>query len=369
MRSFIAGAGILVLAAMLFSCSSPVTPSGGTPGGPKVVGLRIGGPSTIVPGSTAQLSASATYSDGSTKDVTTTVHWLSSDTSILTISASGLASAIQAGEVLISAGLGSVFANQLILIVPAGTFKLSGLLSSDGAPINGALVQVTAGIGAGLSSSTESGYYRLYGVAGTIQLTFTHPLFETITQTVTVNSNTVLDLNMVLIKPLPNFDLEGTYTFRVTADPACPTAGDGALPAMVRERQYTAKISLGGGLPSGLTVALSDANFDSASFNRFVGQLVPYGASFYVNDPEYYYNGYRDIAEALPDGHVYLPSGTINVSPSGKDFVGSLSGSIRVGTLPIGRDVGTIVAQCTSTHHSVTFTNQAGSPARARSRR
>jgi len=71
----------------------------------------------------------------------------------------------------------------------------------------------------------------------------------------------------------------------------------------------------------------------------------------------------------LPDGQVYLPSGTMNLSPSGNDFVGSLSGTIRIGVLPIGPTIGTIVAQCTSTHHSVTFTNQAASSGRAKSRR
>jgi hypothetical protein len=174
----------------------------------------------------------------------------------------------------------------------------------------------------------------------------------------------VFNFDMALIKPLPSFDIEGTYTLRITADPACPTAGDGSLPAMARVRQYTASINLG----SSLSVSLSDANF-TANGNRFYGQLGRYGATFFVNDPMYYYFSTRDIAEVLPDGNVYLPSGTINVSPSGNDFVGTLSGAIRIGVLPIGPTIGTVVAQCTSTHHSVTFTNQAGTSARARSRR
>jgi hypothetical protein len=71
----------------------------------------------------------------------------------------------------------------------------------------------------------------------------------------------------------------------------------------------------------------------------------------------------------LPDGDVYLVSGIMDVTRSGNDLVGSLNGTIRIGKLPIGRDIGTVVAQCPSAHHAVTFTYLTGGPARVRTRR
>jgi hypothetical protein len=95
------------------------------------------------------------------------------------------------------------------------------------------------------------------------------------------------------------------------------------------------------------------------------GQLAPGGATFYVNDPGYYYSGSRDLAEVLPDGTVYLPSGNINVTRSANDLVGTLAGTIRIkNSLGAADDIGL----CTSAHHSVKFTSQSGSPARVRTR-
>jgi hypothetical protein len=359
---------ILAMAAALSACGPPSTSP--LVSSAVIVGLKISGPSTMAPGSAAQFSAVATHSNGSSEDVTATVQWHSSDTLILTISATGLASTIQAGDVNVTATLqsdpghlpssGHPFgpATQSILVVPAGTFRLSGAVRWLGSPIGGALVQVTAGTGAGLSSA--GGPYRLYGVAGDIQLTVSRTDYVTIKQTVTVNSNTVLDFDLVTVNPTPDF--AGTYSLRITADPGCATAGAGALPAIGRARQYAANISQD---RTSLKVLLSGANFDQKSGNVLYGQLAPGGATFYVNSPGYYYSSYRDLAEVLPDGSVYLPSGTINLTRSANNLVGTLAGTITIRNSLNASDA---IGQCTSTHHSVMFTSQGGSPARARIR-
>jgi hypothetical protein len=149
------------VAAALSSCgrnTSVVT------GPSNLVGVKIVAPSTIAPGSTAQLSARVTYTGGSNQDVTTSVQWHSSDTSILTISATGLAAGVHVGDVTITAAYTGVSATQSIVVVPAGTFRLAGQVTGLGSALDGALVQVTAGVGEGLSSSTAGGIYRLDGV-------------------------------------------------------------------------------------------------------------------------------------------------------------------------------------------------------------
>ena len=58
---------------------------------------------TLIAGQTQQLSATAKYSDGSTKDVTSTAIWASSSTSIATVSNTGMLTSIASGNSSISA--------------------------------------------------------------------------------------------------------------------------------------------------------------------------------------------------------------------------------------------------------------------------
>lgn len=60
-------------------------------------------PSNIIAGQTAQLAAQASYSDGSTKDVTSLVSWTSSDQTVATVSAIGLLTTFKAGTIGITA--------------------------------------------------------------------------------------------------------------------------------------------------------------------------------------------------------------------------------------------------------------------------
>jgi trimeric autotransporter adhesin len=63
---------------------------------------------TLVAGTQQQYTATATYSDGSFGDVTTSVTWASNNTGVATISTSGLATAVATGTTTISATLGTV---------------------------------------------------------------------------------------------------------------------------------------------------------------------------------------------------------------------------------------------------------------------
>src|SRR5262249_3247852 len=58
-------------------------------------------------GLTQQLAAIGSYSDGTAQDITSVVHWNSSDTSILTVSAGGLVLAVGGGNANVTATLGS----------------------------------------------------------------------------------------------------------------------------------------------------------------------------------------------------------------------------------------------------------------------
>jgi WD40 repeat protein len=68
-------------------------------------------------GRSLQYTATGTYSDASTPDVTTSVSWNSSDTATVTISASGLATAVAAGSSDITATLDGMTSNTASLTV------------------------------------------------------------------------------------------------------------------------------------------------------------------------------------------------------------------------------------------------------------
>lgn len=60
----------------------------------------------VIVGATQQFKATGMYSDSSTKDITTSVLWTSSNSAIVTISAGGLAAALSTGSVSITATFG-----------------------------------------------------------------------------------------------------------------------------------------------------------------------------------------------------------------------------------------------------------------------
>jgi hypothetical protein len=248
--------------------------------------------------------------------------------------------------------------------VPTGTFRLSGIVTGFGNTLQGALVQVTVGVGGvggGLSALTRGGLYRLYGVVGNIQVTVSMDGYVTASQTVTVRGNTD-NLNFDLAPAIPPPNLAGTYTLRVTADPSCPTDGVGALPSIGRDRRYTATIDQKEGA---LHVVLGGANFLPGA-NSLYGRLALDGTTTFYLDSYFYYKTF-DLAEVLPDGsgNVYFLMGDITAARSGNDLVGTLNGDIKVKVSASG----SVVGGCTATHHAVTFTNQSGNPARTRSRR
>src|SRR5579859_691796 len=93
---------ICLTASMLFA----LTACGGGGGasqtvnnGPTLRSIQVTGlNANVVAGQTQQLSATATYSDGSTKDVTSTAAWSSNDPTVATVAAGGMLTAKGRGQ-------------------------------------------------------------------------------------------------------------------------------------------------------------------------------------------------------------------------------------------------------------------------------
>ena len=91
----------------LVACGGGSSVQGG--GGPTLSSIIVAGPSAALDlTQTEQFSATGHYSDGSTKDLSSTATWASSKSSIASVSASGSATALAAGSTNIIATSGSV---------------------------------------------------------------------------------------------------------------------------------------------------------------------------------------------------------------------------------------------------------------------
>jgi hypothetical protein len=110
---------------------------------PVVIGLNVV-PATLsmVLGSSRQLQAIATLSDGTTQDMTGTVAWSSTDPNIATVSSGGLASAAQVGSTTILAQSNGLTGSAQITVVPLVAVSYFSRVNSVNAGIDGT-VQLT----------------------------------------------------------------------------------------------------------------------------------------------------------------------------------------------------------------------------------
>jgi uncharacterized protein YjdB len=93
-----------------------------------------GSASTTV-GSTQQFTAKSLFSDGSSKDLTSTAIWTSSDTGIATINSSGLATGVAVGVATIKAESGGFLATAVLTVTNAGINLNSITVSPAGSTI------------------------------------------------------------------------------------------------------------------------------------------------------------------------------------------------------------------------------------------
>ncbi len=96
---------------------------------------------SMAAGASLQLTATGTYSDATTHDLTSSATWTSSDPGKATVSAAGLATAVAAGTTIISATLGTV-SNTTTLTVTGGeptstSIVTTGTMTKGSAIVNG----------------------------------------------------------------------------------------------------------------------------------------------------------------------------------------------------------------------------------------
>ncbi|WP_194273965.1 Ig-like domain-containing protein [Variovorax paradoxus] len=123
---------------------------------PSSASATIGGTS----GGKTQFTATGTYSDGGTQDITSLVTWTSDALSVATISnasgATGLATSVAGGQATLTAALGSISASAPLTVEPKTVFSASGTATWT-VPAGVTSVQVVAVGGAGGASFSING--------------------------------------------------------------------------------------------------------------------------------------------------------------------------------------------------------------------
>jgi uncharacterized protein YjdB len=138
----------VMLSALALGCTTK-TPTSTTPPAVTLSSITVtpSSPNNLAVGGTQQFTAAGTYSDGKQSDITTQVSWTSSNTTVATISASGLATGVAEGSSVISASLNNKTspAVNLTVIVPVPELSTITIMpeSADNLTV-GATLQLTA---------------------------------------------------------------------------------------------------------------------------------------------------------------------------------------------------------------------------------
>ena len=126
-----------------------------------------GNPISIPKGISLAYTATGTYTDGSTHDVTSSVTWLSSNTAVATINSSGLALGTGVGTSNVSASLGAVTSSPVVLTVTAASINTISISGATSAPVG-----VTAG-GSTTGSTNISATDPVSGLSAPTPITLT----------------------------------------------------------------------------------------------------------------------------------------------------------------------------------------------------
>ena len=317
--------------------ADPARPTPATPVEPGIRSIEIEGPQVVHVGQTVQFSLIAQMTDGSRRDLTSDAQWVFGGTPL---SEHGRVTGLERGEIRVGASYQRSYRPQkIVIVVPAGTHRLMGQVNDANVPVEGARVEVTGGVGAGLSTFTDSeGIYRLYGVSGETRFRVTKDGYQSAVPTVVVSDHQRYDVWLTLLQP--RLELSGNYILTITAEDHCVGLGENQLPEEARVRTYQAAVRQDA---SRLQVTLTGATFLARS--DVVGRVDPRGVTLYFpwdNGKE------QPVLEQLENWR-YLVSGNVVAAGSADRFTGTLFGQISV--FEMGSIFQTPIASCFSERH------------------
>ena len=346
---------LFLSAAVVFTAceSSPTSPTAAS-ADPVVIRLEMAGPNILTPSESTRFQLIAYFNDGSSRDVTNEARWRSSPAAARVLSTSdvGLVVGLDPGEGVVEARFNVLLALKSVMVLRAGTYRLSGNVSEDGVPsesVVGAQVEITKGVGTGMTDETdEHGWFRLYGVTGEIGLRVTKDGYEPAVRTITVVDHH--PVHKIELTPLArSVAVSGNYTLTITAAGECRVGlGEGHVPEEARIRTYTAAVRQDG---LGLVVTLGGARFPWGA--GFDGRVEPGRVTFDLRQLDS--ESPPPIAERLPSSRLLFLVGSAAASGSTNRLVGVFSGRFLVYETEANRPA---IASCSSASHQFVLSRE-----------
>lgn len=191
--SLVIGA-LIVAAACDEHKGSPTAPG---PTTPTVTSLTINGNTSIDPGGTTRLTATATYSDTTREDVTADAWWSSTTevagVRILSVISPGVIRGDIPGRGTVRAEYGRAATNAEVRVAPDGVFLLTVAVSDHGYATDTARVQVTSLAGT-FSATTDLWGVVVLVAAGDVTLQVEKPGFRTTRMLLTVTDDQTVEV-------------------------------------------------------------------------------------------------------------------------------------------------------------------------------
>jgi Carboxypeptidase regulatory-like domain len=319
---------VAALVAIAMGCgskSSPTAPGAVSKPGGSLRFVAITGPAIVAPGTVTPLTLMATYGDSSKVDLTSQALWTASNPDVLSVDGGGRAVAIQDGVAGVAAQFSGLSATLVLTVLEAGTVILQGTVIDSGFALSGARVEVISGTGAGKATTTDAnGHYKLFGVAGSIDVRASLDGYQSQTRSMTVSSSQPT-LTFTLVPTTTQADLAGDWDLTFEASASCTTLVD-----VARRRTYIATLVQTG---SALTVTLAGGQFaiDPSFYgpqgfeNQFrahvLGNAVALTLATYA-----YYGTHYDLAEIIPQNGVFTIVGKGTGTATSSTISGTLDG-------------------------------------------
>ena len=258
---------------------------------------------SISQGNTQQFTATGTFTDGSTQNITNSVTWNSSVTSVATINSSGVASALGLGTTTIQATSGVLNANTKLTVTSG--FLLTGSLNTPrfahtATMLDNGLILFAGGVGsAGSSLASAELYNPATGISTPTGNLNTPRAWHT--ATLLNNGNVLIAGGCSGCPPRANgVSLASAEIYNPATGSFTPTTG-----AMVSSREYHTATLLNNGM-----VLISGGSSSGAALSS--AELFDPTASAFTITGSLKNSRYRQAATLLNDGTVLITGGQSN---------------------------------------------------------
>jgi hypothetical protein len=207
-RTALAIATLVIVAACTAGCgsSSPTTPTPPNPPSATLTGVKV---TAASPGAiTFQLVATARFSDGTSRDVTSTAQWASSNPLVATVAPTGMVTVVGTGDVDLRATYQTVTDSLRlhVVVAPQPAVTLSGVVREvkpNEHPLAGVRIEITTGLDAGkFTMSDRNGTYQFTGLTqGSLIVAATMTGYEPWQGNLTLTANRPEDVWLVPTPP------------------------------------------------------------------------------------------------------------------------------------------------------------------------